>query len=80
MPSTYAWPVVAMKVTALAWVAMMERPMAYQGMVLPASRYWLTVLLPRPFQRPKLGMAMMVRTMTIQSSGVIGRPFKRSIG
>ena len=29
---------VEMKVTALACVAMMERPMAYQGMVLPASR------------------------------------------
>ena len=27
-----------MKVTALAWVAMMESAMAYQGMVRPASR------------------------------------------
>ena len=33
-----ACPVVAMKVMALACVAMIERPMAYQGMVLPASR------------------------------------------
>ena len=41
-----------MKVTALAWVAMMESPIAYQGMVLPASRKLFTVLLPRPRYRP----------------------------
>ena len=38
MPSTKPCAVVEMKVMALACVAMMERPMAYQGMVLPASR------------------------------------------
>ena len=48
MPSTYAWPVVEMKVTALACVAMMESAMAYHGMVLPANRYFFMVSLPRP--------------------------------
>ena len=33
---------VEMKVIALAWVAMIDSPMAYQGMVFPASRYLLT--------------------------------------
>ena len=65
-----------MKVMALACVAMMERPMAYHGMVLPASRYWFTVLLPRPFQSPNAGIATMVIAITIQSSVVM----RRSIG
>ena len=38
MPSTYAWLVVEMNVIALACVAMMESPMAYHGMLFPASR------------------------------------------
>ena len=38
MPSTYDCPVVEMNVIALACVAMMESAMAYQGMLLPASR------------------------------------------
>ena len=34
-------------VMALACVAMMESPMAYHGIVFPASRYLFTLLLPR---------------------------------
>jgi hypothetical protein len=41
-----------MKVMALAWVAMMESPMAYQGMVLPASMNWSVLADPRPRHRP----------------------------
>ena len=41
MPSTYACAVVEMKVMALAWVAMIESPMAYQGMVLFAEHEFL---------------------------------------
>ena len=41
-----------MKVMALACVAMIESAMAYQGIVLPASRYLSTVSEPRPRHSP----------------------------
>jgi len=52
MPSTYACAVVEMKVIALACVAMIERPIAYQGIVFPASRNCWVESDPRPRHRP----------------------------
>jgi hypothetical protein len=41
-----------MKVMALACVAMIEKAMAYHGMVRPATMYFFIVFDPRPRQVP----------------------------
>jgi hypothetical protein len=52
MPSTYDGPVVEMNVMALAWVAIIEKAIAYHGIELLASTYFLTVFDPCPRHVP----------------------------
>ena len=55
----------------IAMAGTVEQNLAAQGIVLPASRYWLTVFDARPRHKPNAGMAMMVAIMTTQSMGVM---------
>ena len=52
MPSSYACPGVDRKVMALAWVAMMDRPMVYHFMSPPPRMYVSAVWMPRDFHVP----------------------------
>ena len=58
---------VEMKVMALAWVAMIDRAMAYHGMVFPASRYSFKVVERRLFQSPYATMKTIEAPSTHQS-------------
>src|SRR5579875_382103 len=60
-----------MKVIALACVARIESPMAYQGIDFPASRYLFVVLLPRPRYKPKHTSEISHPISTTQSSSLI---------
>lgn len=52
---------------ALAWVAMIENAMTYQGIERPASRYVLQSSAPLACRKPKVTMATIEPIRTIQS-------------
>src|SRR6185503_11890776 len=63
-----------MKVTALAWVAMIDSATACHGIVLPASRYLLTLLLLRPRQTPNSTTYPSAQQRTTQSAALMRGP------
>ena len=57
-----------MNVIALACVAMIDRPIAYQGIVFPARKYLAAVVEPRPRHSPYDTMQASHANRTTQSS------------